>query len=412
MLAIYLVYGLAFFCLGLAVALESRRASQLPLGRQLPWLAAFGFVHALVEWADMLLLAGATEPFRTALLVARTILLPVSALLLIRFGAGMIGEAGPLPRAVWLLPLLFLAPAAFLIAYALISATMDPFLATDVWTRYLLYSSGCILAGIGFLRQRRTLPVAGLAEARNLMLGAALVFFFNALVAGLIVPPSPYGLAPWINYDRLLAVTRVPVQFWRMLSAVAVTVFVIKALDVFDAERRQRLTALESERRQAEETLHVQRDRIHQERLNSVAEARRVAEAWIDSLVETSSRIARMESIDQILAHVARETIRLLQIDVIAIGLFDDSFKLGIRCQGTKWSVRIVEPPHVIENELLREMLCSGLPMRFPEDVADAVADWYCPTLATIVQCAATVPLQVDDKVVGGLWVARCRRTL
>lgn len=56
MLAVYLVYGLAFFCLGLAVALEARRASELPLGRQLRWLAAFGLTHALVEWVDMLLL--------------------------------------------------------------------------------------------------------------------------------------------------------------------------------------------------------------------------------------------------------------------------------------------------------------------------------------------------------------------
>ncbi|HET7089542.1 MAG TPA: hypothetical protein VFL17_12915, partial [Anaerolineae bacterium] len=60
MTAVFFVYGLAFFCLGLAVALESRRTSDLPLGRQLPWLAAFGFAHSLVEWADMFLLLNPT----------------------------------------------------------------------------------------------------------------------------------------------------------------------------------------------------------------------------------------------------------------------------------------------------------------------------------------------------------------
>lgn len=161
MIAIFFVYGLAFFCLGLAVALEARRASDLPLGRQLPWLAAFGLVHALVEWSDMLLLTSPVDPYRDILLLSRTALLPLSAILLIRFGAGMIGDAGPLPKWLWFLPLILSAPAAFLSAYALITATTDPYVAIDVWSRYLLYFTGCVLAGIGFLRQRLALPGDG-----------------------------------------------------------------------------------------------------------------------------------------------------------------------------------------------------------------------------------------------------------
>lgn len=262
MIVIYLVYGLAFFSLGLAVALESRRASELPLGRQLPWLAAFGLVHALVEWADMLLLSEPSEPQRTILLVARTVLLPLSSILLIRFGAGIISEAGPLPKWAWVLSMFFFVPAALLIAYALVMVTENPFIAVDVWSRYLLYFTGCTLAGIGFLRQRRALPGAGLSEARNLLLGAAVVFFFNALVAGLIVPTSPYGLAPWLNYDAVMVATGVPVQFWRMLSAIALTIFVIRALDVFEAEREQQLEELEAQRKVAVETLRESEERF------------------------------------------------------------------------------------------------------------------------------------------------------
>jgi PAS domain S-box-containing protein len=174
----------------------------------------------------------------------------------------MIGDAGPLPKWIWFLPLLLIAPAAFLIAYALITASTDPYIAIDVWSRYLLYSAGCILAGIGFLRQRRALPLAGLSEAKNLMLAAALVFFFNALIAGLIVPLSPYGLSPWLNYDMVMETTGVPVQFWRMLSAIALTIFVIRALDVFEAEREQQLESLLIQRKVAVETLRESEERF------------------------------------------------------------------------------------------------------------------------------------------------------
>lgn len=45
------VYGQVFFVMGLAVALQSRQRSKLPLARPLGWLAGFGIVHGLMEWA-------------------------------------------------------------------------------------------------------------------------------------------------------------------------------------------------------------------------------------------------------------------------------------------------------------------------------------------------------------------------
>jgi PAS domain S-box-containing protein len=262
MIAIYFIYGLAFFSLGFAVALESKRKSDLPLASQLVWLAAFGIVHAVVEWADMLILTGPGEPYTSILNVSRTLLLPVSTILLIRFGAGLIYEAGPLPRWILYLPLIFTAPVAILVAYAIISATADPIIATDVWTRYLLYFSGCLLASYGFLRQRKLMIGANLTEARNLMLGAAIVFAVNALIAGLIVPRASYGLAPWLNYETVIDATGIPVQIWRMLSAIAVTFFVIRALDVFEAEREQRLAKLQAKRQEAEATLRESEERF------------------------------------------------------------------------------------------------------------------------------------------------------
>ena len=44
------VYGQVFFVMGLAIALQSRKRSELALASTLPWLAAFGIVHGFVAW--------------------------------------------------------------------------------------------------------------------------------------------------------------------------------------------------------------------------------------------------------------------------------------------------------------------------------------------------------------------------
>ena len=64
MLAVYFAYGLAFFALGGAALLEARQSSKLSLGRQLPWLAAFGITHSLVEWSDIFLMTALAERWR------------------------------------------------------------------------------------------------------------------------------------------------------------------------------------------------------------------------------------------------------------------------------------------------------------------------------------------------------------
>src|SRR3972149_645201 len=50
---IFFVYGLAFFLMGAVIAIESRRASALPLGRSLWLLGIFGLLNGVVGWIDM-----------------------------------------------------------------------------------------------------------------------------------------------------------------------------------------------------------------------------------------------------------------------------------------------------------------------------------------------------------------------
>lgn len=388
---VFFIYGLAFFILGVAVALETRRHSGLVLQRHLPWLAAFGFIHSAVEWIDMFLLIESAGPATDPLLIARTILLPVSALCLVRFGAGMVSEAGPLPDWLTLIPPALMTPVTLVVAYALILiATKPPWTtAADVWSRYLLYLPGCVLTGLGFLRQRRHLDKSGLASARGLLLGAAVAFLVNAFAAGLVVPKAPYGLAPWLNYDSMIAAIGVPAQVWRALAAIAVTLFVLRALDVFEAERQQQMAALRDARERAQ------------------TKARAAAELWVEASVKITRKIAALESIEGILSAVVEHARGLSVADGAALALWDENYqKLMLRAVASEAGIE-TGGARTVQRGIIVEAAQEGQSRRIPEADGQSIDPWFCPVLEAEVRAAAIVPLRLDKVSLGALWVTR-----
>lgn len=399
MIATYFFYGLAFFAMGLTVALESRRSSEIALSRHLHWLAAFGLVHSAVEWIDMFLLMPPAEPSQSIMSFARTLLLPLSAVLLIRFGVGLVSEAGPLPSWLSFVPVIILAPLSLLTAYALVVAFTQPHIETsaDVWSRYLLYLPGCLLAGLGFMRQWHGLSNAGLSQAREWLFGAAMGFFFNAIVAGVVVPAAPYGLAWWLNYDTVMEVTGIPVQVWRAIAAIAVALFVVRAMGVFEVERKHRLDALRAEREEAQAaTLAAQHT------------LRETAERWTEGLVGISRQIANLENVDDVFGATVELARRLLESDTAALALWDTTrTKLELKCFATAHGVQNRDLPTVTSSVAL-DAVSAGEAFRFPED-APVSSEWFCPVLNQAIFSAAIVPLCLDNQVIGGLWVGRLR---
>jgi signal transduction histidine kinase len=405
MIPLYFVYGLAFFTLALAVGLEARRSSRLPLGRQLGWLAGFGITHALVEWVEMFRLLQPGAPAAGLLLAAHTLLLPLSALLLVRFGIGLIHEAGPLPNWLNLLPVVLIVPAALLITYGLIVALTQPpiTLEADIWSRYLLYFPGCLLAAFGFVRQWLALQRVHLSWSHHLMLGAALGFVLIALFSGLVAPAGSQAPAAWLNTSTWQALTGVPVEVARLLAALVMTVFVFCALEVFEAERAQHLAELQVRRYQA----HSAALAAQSAALEAQSAARSAAESWTSGLTEISRRIARLEDVDQVLAAIVSLTRGLLRADVATVALWnDDHSQLVVRCYSSAAGT-VTGQPSIITSPVILQALAAGRPCRYPEDVPPPVPGWYCPTLQQPLPAAAIVPLLLEDRVIGGMWVGR-----
>jgi len=370
MILIYFVNGLAFFSLGLAVALEARRSSEIPLSRHLLWLAGFGLVQSLDNWSDLFLLASPSTPFSNILITAQMVLTPLSGLLLVRFGIGLVGEAGPLPAWLDLTSVILTVPAALLVSYALVlAATVESKeLAIEVWSRYLLYVPGGILAAFGFVRQWRGLSRQGMSQARRLLLGAAVAFGFNALVYGIAAPRSPYGLVPWLNDALLQNLTGIPSQVWELGSAMVMTFLVILALDVFEFERKAKLELLERERAAAQTaTLVAQRVQW------------KSAENWTNGLVSVSRKIANMEEVDGILRAVVELARKLLASDTATIALWNaNGSRLELKCYATAEGTRVVEP-RPVESPIIVDAVRTRHSCRYPKTCRSPAANGFVP---------------------------------
>lgn len=403
MAPVFFIYGLAFFSLGLAVSLEARRSSRLPLGRQLPWLGAFGISHGLMEWVDMALLINPEAPWAPALIILRTVLLPFSALMLVIFGIGLIKEAGELPQWTQLAPIVLIVPLSLVLGYALVVLITEPPRATamDVWSRYLLYFPGCVLSALGFLRQWKRLSSGPLREQRGSLLGAALAFGVNAIVAGLIVPVAPYGLAPWLSYATLEAFLGFPVQILRAACAVLVTVFVIRSLRVFEIERQMELAEAEQERL-----------RVRQAYLDAQEQARLAAESWTEALVDINRWVVNLADVDQVLERIVQSARRLLQADTAVLALWDEGCRnLHVKAFAVQEGLMAAKALPVTR-PLILNAVSRGVVFHYPQEMTGAFEPWICPVTGKEIQAACIVPLQLEHQSIGGLWVGRCQDLL
>lgn len=424
MVIIYFISGLAFGGLGLAAYLQLRREAEFPLKNQLPWLAAFALACASVSWIDMFLASGTMHEYEPIFTFVRMLLQPLTGLLLLKFGWGILQLLSPLPAWTIFIPGLLIVPIAYVLAYASTTfITPSPIaIPIDIWSRYLLYLPGSILAGIGFLRQWRL--QRAVQDISKLMLGAGLAFLFEAFVVGLVVPAAPYGpasyynydrvvsnafsgesatqieafglLMSWLDYDQVLETTGLPIQFWRMLSALAVTFFVVRCLDVFDALQKRHVRALQEER-----------DRANRAAFQAQITARKTAESWTDALVKISRQITQLENVDSILAYIVSSARSLLRCDFAGLAILEDQNELVLKCYASQHGAALVEPKTLVESPLILRTMRAAQSVRLGAgEVADDKLEKVCFGLSGPANAVAIIPLNLDNRPIGALWIA------
>lgn len=223
---LYLLYGLAFFTLGVAILSRDTRLSELGIARILWLLAVFGIIHGFHEWLELLDQLNSNLP-SPIFSVFRLFIVSSSFIFLLYFGIflnfiSFYGDqslrttSGHIKVAI----------GTVVLSLTIFALYIDWNSGTDINIRRMVAFPGGLMSGIGLIVYSRTVRAFSKTVAAY-FIWAGLFMICYAIFTGII--PSDYVI-PFLDIEIIL---------FRGGSAFLIMFFTIKALSVFSIEQRR-----------------------------------------------------------------------------------------------------------------------------------------------------------------------------
>ena len=248
---VYFIYGLAFFSMGLLVAVEGGRASDVRLRRALPPLAGFGVVHAAHEWMEMYVLMGHPASYLEISILwgVQLATLAFSFISLAAFGSFLLAETEITRRLILLIPIGLQAVWVFGLYHFRGEYTGQVLWdVADTWTRYTLAIPASLLTAIGLVVQQRAFRRSGLIRFGRDALWAAITFGWYGLLGQFFAKVTPIFPSNIVNQQTFFDLFGFPIQMFRAITALAAALFVIRFLRAFQEEAERKIAELQSAR--------------------------------------------------------------------------------------------------------------------------------------------------------------------
>ena len=203
---IFFIYGLAFILLfSSCFSLQKQHKTQLPWN----WLGAFGLIHGINEWLDMLALSlGDNDPFKWV----RIVVMGVSFVCLFEFGRLACRQLKCIRIGRWIyIPLCLSVLSEASLGLSGVNAVI----------RYAFGFTGGSLAALALWRISKETK-----EGSRSLAVAAIAMAVYGVAAGFIPPRAEVLLASMINHDTFLQFAAFPVQLLRAFAACGIGVMI------------------------------------------------------------------------------------------------------------------------------------------------------------------------------------------
>jgi signal transduction histidine kinase len=251
--------------MGLLVAVEGGRASDVRLRRALPPLAGFGVVHAAHEWMEMYVLM--RHPI-TSLEVSimwgiQLATLAFSFISLAAFGSFLLAETEVTRRLILLIPIGLQAIWVFGLYHFRGEYTGQTLWdVAETWTRYTLAIPASLLTAVGLVVQQRAFRRSGLIRFGRDALWAAITFGWYGLIGQFFVKATPIFPSNIINQQTFFDLLGMPIQLFRAITAVGAALFVIRFLRAFQVETERKIAELQAARLEESQQREILRGKL------------------------------------------------------------------------------------------------------------------------------------------------------
>ena len=240
------IYGLSFFVLGVLVLFVRTKESEIFFARKIWLLGVFALFHAFVEWVFLYMYI--FPEFETILSPIKASLLLVSYLFLFEFSRFILRESFKDERSkLHFMHILYAAPVIYTISLSslltliIINPSLDGTIAA---IRYTYGFLGSLFLGIGLYYYGESLKKSASVERLKIYFKIpGIAFIFYGLFAGIAVSPVDYFPGNVINTVWFLETFGIPVQLFRALCALVITISSIKALQIFSDEINLKLSS-------------------------------------------------------------------------------------------------------------------------------------------------------------------------
>jgi signal transduction histidine kinase len=315
--AIFFIYGLAFFAMGLALVLASRRASEFAFVRAIRPLAAFGLLHGLHEWLEMFQkMAEQTSSYTPTLSyeILHLMLLAISFLMLAAFGLLLLK---PEETNRWPIYWLILGMAGLWglsvlgVAWALRLPLEETLVIADVLARYSLGVPGALLGTGALMAQQRTFREHGMPQFGRDLVWCATALFLYGVIGQVFVRQTSLPPSTIINNELFLQWFGIPVQLFRGTMATILAIYMVRALNAFELESQRRLAEANEAKLKAQAMALETERRISQE-MEHLNEELRLTTRELSLLLELSNLLVALMSLPDRLQNVLQRIVHNL----------------------------------------------------------------------------------------------------